>query len=73
MNQASQRKNDTRHQTSKPPTRLTDPKNKNVQVDANIANRAKELLSEEHTGDEHYPGQENVKRINLHKDLPRRT
>jgi hypothetical protein len=53
--------------------KLTDPNNQSIQVDAHIADKAKRLLGENHTGDEHYPGEENVKRISIHKDLPRRT
>jgi hypothetical protein len=56
------------------PSKIVDPNNEKIEIDADVAEKARKLLQEdEHHGDDHYPGEENTKRISLYKDLPRRT
>ncbi len=47
---------------------------KGAEVDVEwIENQATQLLAEAPKGDEHFPGEVNVERIDIHHDLPRRT
>jgi hypothetical protein len=53
--------------------KIVDPNNQTIEIDANLDQKIRELVLDEHPGDEHYPGDENTKRISTKKDLPRRT
>jgi hypothetical protein len=61
-----------RPQKTKPQSKLRIVRAGPDDVDPHIDEKATQLLQEEHSGDDHFPGDVNLERIHFNKDLPPR-